>query len=316
MTGRPLRVLRDFAAGVRDFCVLAKRASGPSLRYGNRSDIPATDSIAARPALRQRPCSKETSPCTPTARPGSIPSPRLTPRPPKPGFAASCPKVSYEWGVHVTFFGGRVGFGEAEIRDICRDDPAATAFSDRAKLLLAMCDEPHATSTVSGDLWKKLEREYTAEQLIELVVLAGLYHVISFATNAFALAPEAFGARFPVEWGSGKTKTAPAFPGRRAGRPGGCGDPVATPHHRDALLVTGPRTERQHEEPHPAVLPGGALRQRMCMGSGKSRATYNSWLMKTTGARRTSTRRAGGRKAFLARGRGEGGEQARAQVID
>ena len=35
------------------------------------------------------------------------------------------------------------------------------------------------------------------EQLVELVVLAGHYHAISFATNAFRLPLEPLGARFP-----------------------------------------------------------------------------------------------------------------------
>ena len=103
----------------------------------------------------------------------------------------------YEWGVHVTFFGARVGFAEAEIAGLCADDPEQTPFAPREKLLLCLCDELHATATVSEGLWKELAAEYSAEQLIELVVLAGLYHVISFATNAFALPLEPFSARFP-----------------------------------------------------------------------------------------------------------------------
>jgi alkylhydroperoxidase family enzyme len=103
----------------------------------------------------------------------------------------------YEWGVHVAFFGTRVGFGEAEIAGLCTGDVSATPFEPREKLLLRLCDELHATATVSDELWKKLAGEYTSEQLIELVVLAGLYHVISFATNALRLPNEPFAARFP-----------------------------------------------------------------------------------------------------------------------
>lgn len=103
----------------------------------------------------------------------------------------------YEWGVHVAFFGARVGFGEAEVAGLCTDDPEATTFPPREKLLLRLCDELHETATVGEDLWDRLAAEYSAEQLVELVVLAGLYHVISFATNALALPLEPFGARFP-----------------------------------------------------------------------------------------------------------------------
>ncbi|MFN2425131.1 MAG: carboxymuconolactone decarboxylase family protein [Candidatus Binatia bacterium] len=104
----------------------------------------------------------------------------------------------YEWGVHVAFFGARVGFGQEEIAGLCCDDPEATVFEAREKLLLRLCDELHATATVSESLWTQLAQAYESEQLVELVVLAGLYHVISFATNAFAIPLEPFAARFPA----------------------------------------------------------------------------------------------------------------------
>jgi alkylhydroperoxidase family enzyme len=104
----------------------------------------------------------------------------------------------YEWGVHVAFFGTRVGFGEDEIAGLCCHDPDATVFAPQEKLLLRLCDELHATATVSEALWKDLTVAYSPEQLIELVVLAGLYHVISFATNAFSIPLEPFAARFPA----------------------------------------------------------------------------------------------------------------------
>jgi alkylhydroperoxidase family enzyme len=117
-------------------------------------------------------------------------------------------RSEYEWGVHVAFFGTRVGFGEPEIEGICTHDPEATVFEPREKLLLRLCDELHATATVSEGLWKELAAEYSAEQLIELVVLAGLYHVISFATNAFRIPLEPFAARFPTPR-MAQRKTAP-----------------------------------------------------------------------------------------------------------
>ena len=129
-------------------------------------------------------------------------------------------RSEYEWGVHVAFFGSRVGFGEAEIAGLCADDPDSTVFSARERLLLRLCDELHSTATVSDALWAGLASEYSAEQLVELVVLAGLYHVISFATNAFALAPEPFArasrryksvARHPAAACAARKKAAPGF---------------------------------------------------------------------------------------------------------
>ena len=102
----------------------------------------------------------------------------------------------YEWGVHVAFFGERVGFTPDETHDLCVDDPDATVFSARERLLLKLCDELHATSSLSDELWAALVREWSPEQLVELVVLAGYYHTVAFATNALRLPLEPFGARF------------------------------------------------------------------------------------------------------------------------
>ncbi len=102
----------------------------------------------------------------------------------------------YEWGVHVAFFGPRVGLTEDEIRGLCTDDPDATVFSERERLLLKLCDELHATTSVSDQLWAALAVEWSKEQLVELVVLAGVYHTVAFATNALRLPLEPFAARF------------------------------------------------------------------------------------------------------------------------
>jgi alkylhydroperoxidase family enzyme len=102
----------------------------------------------------------------------------------------------YEWGVHVAFFGPRVGLTPDETRDLCAEDPRATAFAPREQLLLRLCDELHATATVTDALWAELVAGWSPEQLVELVVLAGYYHAIAFATNALRLPLEPFGARF------------------------------------------------------------------------------------------------------------------------
>ena len=103
----------------------------------------------------------------------------------------------YEWGVHVAFFGPRVGLTEQETRDMCADDPEATVFAPRERLLLRLCDELHATATVGDALWAELAAIWSPEQLVELVVLSGYYHAIAFATNALRLPLEPFAARFP-----------------------------------------------------------------------------------------------------------------------
>ena len=104
----------------------------------------------------------------------------------------------YEWGVHVAFFAERARLSSEEVASTCVE-PGTGAFSPRERLLLRLVDELHDTAQVSDALWQELAAEWTAEQLIELIALAGFYHLISFLTNALRISSEAYGARFPAK---------------------------------------------------------------------------------------------------------------------
>lgn len=104
----------------------------------------------------------------------------------------------YEWGVHVALFGARVGFGEAERHAIVQEGPKSPLWTEEERLILRLVDSLHETARLPDALWTELAARFTPEQLIELIVLAGLYHMVSFVANGLALAPEAFAPRFPV----------------------------------------------------------------------------------------------------------------------
>ncbi|WP_119420221.1 carboxymuconolactone decarboxylase family protein [Desertibaculum subflavum] len=104
----------------------------------------------------------------------------------------------YEWGVHVALFGERVGLGEAERHAIVHETPESPAWSDDERLILRLVDSLHDTARIPAPLWAELDARFTSEQLIELIVLTGLYHMVSFVANGLALAPEAFAPRFPM----------------------------------------------------------------------------------------------------------------------
>lgn len=106
--------------------------------------------------------------------------------------------AEYEWGVHVAFFGERVGFTAEEIAGTCAADPGASGFAPREQLLLRLVDELHDTARVSEPLWRALRASWSEPQLVELIALVGFYHLISFATNALQIPLESYGARFPA----------------------------------------------------------------------------------------------------------------------
>ena len=101
----------------------------------------------------------------------------------------------YEWGVHVAFFAERVGFSPEQVAATAGGDLAA--FPERDRLLLRLADALHDGAQVSDELWVALRGHFAEEQLIELVALAGFYHLISFVTNALRIPLEPYGARFP-----------------------------------------------------------------------------------------------------------------------
>ncbi|HTO53256.1 MAG TPA: carboxymuconolactone decarboxylase family protein [Myxococcota bacterium] len=103
----------------------------------------------------------------------------------------------YEWGVHVAFFAGRANLSAEEVRETCADAPS-DAFPLRERLILELCDALHERSRVGDALWQALAAEFQPAQLVELVILAGLYHAVSYATNALRLPLEPGAARFPA----------------------------------------------------------------------------------------------------------------------
>ena len=104
----------------------------------------------------------------------------------------------YEWGVHVTVFARRAGLSDAEVRATCADVPPEGLFGKRDALILRLCDALHRAADVDDALFGELEREFAAPVLVELLVLAGFYHTVSFVTNALRIAHEPSAARFPA----------------------------------------------------------------------------------------------------------------------
>lgn len=102
----------------------------------------------------------------------------------------------YEWGVHIAFFSGRAGLTEAEIAATV--EPGVSAcWGRRERLIVRLADELHDTSTIGDALWAELRPEFPDEQVLELILLAGFYHTVSFLTNGLKLPLERHAARFP-----------------------------------------------------------------------------------------------------------------------
>lgn len=101
----------------------------------------------------------------------------------------------YEWGVHVAFFAHAAQLSPPEVAATITGD--ATALPERDRPLFALCDALHRAAAVDDTTWAQLAAGRTADQLIELVALAGQYHAIAYLTNALGIEPEPGAPRFP-----------------------------------------------------------------------------------------------------------------------
>jgi alkylhydroperoxidase family enzyme len=103
----------------------------------------------------------------------------------------------YEWGVHVTAFARRYGIEAATIEATVTADAEDPVWTDDERTLVALVDALHDFGVVSDSLWERLRERFANDQIIELIVLVGFYHTISFVTQALELSLEEGAARFP-----------------------------------------------------------------------------------------------------------------------
>ena len=94
----------------------------------------------------------------------------------------------YEWGQHVRIaLAGKIA---RETIDRVADGPDAAGWDEREALLLRAADELHADARISDGTWDGLAEHYDEQQLIELPILVGQYHLVAFALNSLGVQPE------------------------------------------------------------------------------------------------------------------------------
>ncbi|HET7362323.1 MAG TPA: carboxymuconolactone decarboxylase family protein [Burkholderiales bacterium] len=106
--------------------------------------------------------------------------------------------AEYEWGVHVAVFGAKAQWTPAQLHCTVHGSAADDCWSRDEHLIIRLADELHDTNRVDESSWTQLAREFAAEQLIELITLAGLYHAVSYVINAVGIQREPFAPPFPA----------------------------------------------------------------------------------------------------------------------
>lgn len=108
-------------------------------------------------------------------------------------------KCEYEWGVHVAAYAHRVGLTEDQVYSIVHGSATDDCWDVKDSAIVAMVDELHDIGHVTDATWTTLSEHFGENGLMELLVLAGWYHAISFLANGARVELEDWAPRFPLK---------------------------------------------------------------------------------------------------------------------
>jgi len=90
----------------------------------------------------------------------------------------------YEWGQHV-IIGERSGLSANEMGRIASDSSDGWDAHDR--VLIDAADELHSGFSITDQTWSALSEIYQVDQLIELPMLVGHYHMVAMTLNSLGV---------------------------------------------------------------------------------------------------------------------------------
>lgn len=96
--------------------------------------------------------------------------------------------AEYEWGIHVQVFAAKAELTKAQLQSLAAggaDDPCWTDPADRA--VLRAVDALHLHSDLDDGEWDALLRATSEDGALEVLLLTGWYHAISYVARAIRL---------------------------------------------------------------------------------------------------------------------------------
>ena len=94
----------------------------------------------------------------------------------------------YEWGQHV-LIARTAGLTDTEIERVAAG-PDAEGWSPEDAALLRAADELHTDSRIGDGTWEQLAARLDEQQLIEVCMVVGQYHLVAFTLNSLGVDPE------------------------------------------------------------------------------------------------------------------------------
>ncbi len=131
---------------------------------------------------------------------GILGHPRLKPRERELLILRTCARAGaeYEWGVHAIAFGGPLGFTERQLAATVHGAADDAAWPAHDAQLIAAADTLFDGDAIPDELWAALARRLEDDQMLELVIVAGWYRLLSCVINAAQVELEPWAPRFPL----------------------------------------------------------------------------------------------------------------------
>jgi alkylhydroperoxidase family enzyme len=104
----------------------------------------------------------------------------------------------YEWGVHVAYFSERAGLDQEQVTATVHGSADDGCWSETDALVIRLVDELHDNAEISDALWEALTHHWSHAQIMELMLVGGWYHAISFIANGARVDREEGASRFPA----------------------------------------------------------------------------------------------------------------------
>lgn len=107
-------------------------------------------------------------------------------------------RSEYEWGVHVAIFANQASFTPEQLFATRHGSPQDSCWSESDRRLLRLCDTLHASCELPSALWEELRAVYSETAMLELLMLNGLYRMVSLLTVSLQMPLEPWAKPFPA----------------------------------------------------------------------------------------------------------------------
>ena len=96
--------------------------------------------------------------------------------------------ADYEWGVHIAVFADKAGLTDDQVRSLASGDHRDDCWADPAdRAVLAAVDGLHDDHDLDDSTWQALVAAVGEDGALDVILVAGWYHAISYAVRALRL---------------------------------------------------------------------------------------------------------------------------------